>query len=145
MFIGEYNHTVDVKGRVSLPVKFREELGETFYITKGMENCLFIYDREEWDRMDDKLKKLRLTQKAARGFSRLFYSGAMALEPDKQGRIIIPPHLRTYAEIDKDVVIIGVSNRIEVWSKPTWDAYLAADGMNYDDLTDTLEDFDIEL
>src|SRR3712207_6696627 len=113
MFIGEYNHTVDTKGRVSLPVKFREALGDVFYITKGMENCLFIYDRTEWENMDEKLKKLRLTQKAARGFSRLFYSGAMELESDKQGRIVIPPHLRGYAGIDKDVVLIGVSNRIE--------------------------------
>ncbi|MDD7543526.1 MAG: division/cell wall cluster transcriptional repressor MraZ [Peptoniphilaceae bacterium] len=145
MFIGEYNHSVDAKGRVSLPARFRDDLSETFYITRGMENCLFIYDRSEWEKMDERIRSLRLTAKAARGFSRLFYAGAMEVSCDRQGRFLIPPHLRAFASIDKEVVIIGVSNRIEVWDKEKWDEYLASDSMDYDDLTETLEEEGVEL
>ncbi|MCI6157407.1 MAG: division/cell wall cluster transcriptional repressor MraZ [Peptoniphilaceae bacterium] len=145
MFIGEYNHSVDAKGRVSLPARFRDDLSETFYITRGMENCLFIYDRSEWEKMDERIRSLRLTAKAARGFSRLFYAGAMEVSCDRQGRFLIPPHLRTFAAIDKEVVIIGVSNRIEVWDKEKWNEYLASDSMDYDDLTETLEEEGVEL
>lgn len=145
MFIGEYNHSVDSKGRVSLPARFREDLSETFYITRGMENCLFIYDQEEWKLMDEKLRKLRLTAKAARGFSRLFYAGAMEISCDKQGRFLIPNHLREFAGIEKDAVILGVSTRIEVWSKDNWEAYLSGDAMNYDDLSAELDDLDLDL
>lgn len=143
MFIGEYKHTVDAKGRVSMPARFREELGESFFITRGMENCLFIYDQTEWAAMDDKISKLRLTAKNARAFQRMFYAGAMEVAPDKQGRILIPTHLREFAKIDKDVMIVGVSNRIEVWSKDRWEEYMASDSMNYDDLAEALEDFDL--
>lgn len=143
MFIGEYNHTVDVKGRVSMPAKFRDDLGESFYITRGMEGCLFIYDSKEWNVMDDKLRNLKFTAKSARGFSRLFYAGAMEVTLDKQGRILIPPHLREFAEIEKDVIIIGVSTRIEVWSKQKWEQYLEEDSMNYDELAEKLDDYDL--
>lgn len=145
MFIGEYNHNVDAKGRVSLPARFRDELSENFYITRGIDKCLFIYDEKEWSVMDQKIRGLRLTAKAARGFSRLFYSGAMELSCDKLGRITIPPQLRSFADIEKEVVIIGVSDRIEIWAKDEWDTYMNEDSMNYDDLTDRLEDFDIDL
>lgn len=143
MFIGEYNHTVDAKGRVSMPSKFRDDLGESFYITRGMEGCLFIYDQEEWKVMDEKLRTLKFTAKNARAFSRLFYAGAMEVNLDKQGRILIPPHLREFAALEKDVIIIGVSSRIEVWSKAKWEEYLEADSMNYDDLAEKLDDYDL--
>lgn len=145
MFIGEYNHNVDAKGRVSLPARFRDDLSESFYITRGMENCLFIYDQKEWECMDEKIKQLRLTAKAARGFSRLFYAGAMEISCDRQGRILIPPHLRAFAEIEKEVVILGVSDRIEIWSKSRWDSYLDSDSMDYDDLTEALEESGFDL
>ncbi len=145
MFIGEYNHSVDAKGRVSLPSRFREELSSTFYITRGLESCLFIYDAAAWQAMDAKLSQSRLTAKSARDFSRLFYSGAMEVSCDKQGRFLIPPHLRAFAEIDKEAVIIGVSHRIEVWAKDKWDAYLASDAMNYDDLSAALDESGMDL
>lgn len=145
MFIGEFNHTVDNKGRVSLPARFRDELSTTFYITKGMEGCLFIYDESEWKAMDEKIKRLRLTSKAARNFSRQFYGQADQLSCDRQGRFLIPPALRAYAEIEKEVVILGVSNRIEVWSKAHWDSYADQETMDFDELTDKLDDLDVDL
>ncbi len=145
MFIGEYNHTVDGKGRVSLPARFREDLKDDFYITRGMDNCLFIYDKDEWTKMDEKIRSLKLTKRAARDFSRLFYAGAMEINFDKQGRILIPPHLREFGKIEKDVVIVGVSSRIEIWSKDNWDKYIGEDSMNYDDLTEKLDEFDFDL
>lgn len=145
MFIGEYNHSVDAKGRVSLPTRLREELSTTFYITRGMENCLFVYDAETWKVMDEKISQLKLTKKAARNFTRMFYSGAMEVSLDKQGRFLIPPHLRAFAAIDKDVVIIGVSERIEIWAKEHWDSYMESDQMDYDELSDALDESGVEL
>ena len=145
MFLGEYNHSVDSKGRISLPIKFRDQLSQPFYITRGMEDCLFIYDQEEWMRMDEKIRKLRLTAKAARGFSRMFYAGAMEVSLDKQGRFVIPPHLRSYAGIESDAVIVGVSDRIEVWDKQAWNSYMDSDAMDYDELTESLNASDTDL
>lgn len=142
MFIGEYNHSVDTKGRVSLPARFRDDLSANFYITKGLESCLFIYDEEEWKTIDSKMRQLRVTAKAARSFSRLFYGSAQEISTDKQGRILIPNALRDYAEIDKEVVIIGVSNRIEIWDKDKWDDYMATTSVSYEDLAEELEDLD---
>lgn len=104
---------------------------------------MFIYDQEEWKVMDEKLRTLKFTAKNARAFSRLFYAGAMEVNLDKQGRILIPPHLREFAALEKDVIIIGVSSRIEVWSKAKWEEYLEADSMNYDDLAEKLDDYDL--
>lgn len=140
MFIGEYHHNVDKNNRISMPVHFRDQLTQPFYITRGMEKSLFIYDREEWQRLDEKIRKLRLTAKAARGFSRLFYAGAMEISLDKQGRFVIPPHLKEYAGIKDETVFIGVSDRIELWAAESWSSYLAEDSMNYDDLTEALDE-----
>lgn len=123
MLMGEYLHTIDAKGRIILPVKFREELGENFVITKGLDNCLFIYDQSEWGILSAKLKQLPLSKPEARAFVRFFFAGAMQLECDKQGRFLVPGNLRDYAILEKDVVLIGVSNRVEVWSKPAWEKY----------------------
>lgn len=121
--MGEYLHTIDSKGRIILPVKFREELGETFIATKGLDNCLFVYGKDEWTLLENKLKQLPLAKPEARAFVRFFFSGAAELECDKQGRVLLPNNLREHAELDKDVVVIGVSNRIEVWSKDKWEDY----------------------
>lgn len=123
MLMGEYLHTIDVKGRIILPIKFREELGENFIITKGLDNCLFVYDQREWGILEGKLKQLPLAKPEARAFVRFFFSGAMQLECDKQGRFLVPGNLRDYARLEKDVVLIGVSNRVEVWDKAEWEKY----------------------
>jgi len=117
MFMGEYNHTVDVKGRLIIPSKFREVLGDTFVVTKGLDGCLFVYDNEEWNAFEEKLKQLPLTNKSARQFVRFFLAGAAEVEVDKQGRILLPGVLREFAGLEKDVVLIGVASRIEIWDK----------------------------
>ncbi|WP_371369796.1 division/cell wall cluster transcriptional repressor MraZ [Sporomusa rhizae] len=123
MFMGEYLHTVDNKGRLILPAKFREELGEIFIATKGLDNCLFVYTQSEWAILEEKLKKLPLAKPEARAFVRFFFSGAAELECDKQGRVLLPTNLREHANLEKDVVVIGVSTRIEIWDKGAWDKY----------------------
>ena len=123
MLMGEYLHSVDVKGRIILPVDFREELGTTFVITKGLDRCLFVYHQSEWKVLSEKLKQLPLSKPEARAFVRFFFSGARQLECDKQSRFLVPANLRDYAMLEKDVVLIGVSNRIEVWNKAQWEAY----------------------
>jgi MraZ protein len=121
--MGEYLHSVDVKGRIILPVDFREELGTTFIITKGLDRCLFVYHQSEWKILSEKLKQLPLSKPEARAFVRFFFSGARQLECDKQSRFLVPGNLRDYAMLEKDVVLIGVSNRIEIWNKVQWEAY----------------------
>lgn len=121
MFIGEYNHTIDSKGRLIVPSKFREALGDEFVVTKGLDGCLFVYPMEEWTAFTDKLKELPLTKKDARQFSRFFLAGAASCEVDKQGRILIPSVLREFAGLEKDAVLVGVSSRIEIWSRSNWE------------------------
>ena len=121
--MGEYLHIVDTKGRMILPAKFREELGTSFFLTKGLDNCLFIYEASEWSVLEGKLKQLPLSKPEARAFMRFFFSGATQIECDKQGRILIPANLREYAKLDIDVVVIGVLNRVEVWDKNSWNSY----------------------
>ena len=124
MLIGEYAHTIDTKGRVIVPAKFRTELGERFVLTKGFDGCLYGYSLEEWKNIEEKIKTLPLiTGKDARNFTRFFFSSAIECELDSQGRILVSQSLRTYAEREKELVIIGVSSRIEIWSKSKWEAY----------------------
>lgn len=124
MLIGEYAHTIDSKGRVIVPAKFRTELGERFVLTKGFDGCLYGYSLEEWKNIEEKIKTLPLiTGKDARNFTRFFFSSAIECELDSQGRILVSQGLRTYAELEKELVIIGVSSRIEIWSKTKWEAY----------------------
>ncbi|MTI66570.1 MAG: division/cell wall cluster transcriptional repressor MraZ [Firmicutes bacterium] len=143
MFIGEYQHSVDKKGRVIIPAKFREKLGETFIMTKGLDNCLFIYPMDEWKILEQKLKTLPLTRKDARAFVRFFFSGASECQLDKQGRILIPSNLRNHAEILKDSVIIGVSNRVEVWSKEKWELYNDDDDLSYENIAEKMAELGI--
>ena len=122
MFMGEYNHTIDTKGRLIVPAKFREILGEHFVITKGLDGCLFVYDNSEWELFEQKLKSLPITNKDARQFVRFFLAGAATVEVDKQGRILVPSVLREFAGLEKDVVMVGVGSRVEIWSKSSWES-----------------------
>ena len=139
MFIGEYRHTADAKGRVSVPAKFREELGGTFFISKGLDQTLTIYPPKEWERFQEKLLTASVMNAQARAFNRMFFSGAAEVELDKQGRILIPPQLRDYAKIDKDLIIIGNGPRVEIWSQEVWDAYISRDGMSLNSLAEHME------
>lgn len=130
MFMGEYNHTIDAKGRLIIPSKFRETLGDTFVVTKGLDGCLFVYDNEEWSIFEEKLKSLPITNKEARQFVRFFLAGAAEVEVDKQGRILVPNVLREFAELNKDVVLIGVASRIEIWSKERFEGMAAYEDMD---------------
>lgn len=120
MFMGEYNHTVDSKGRLIVPSKFREQLGDEFVVTKGLDGCLFVYTTDEWHGIEEKFRSIPMTSKDARKFSRFFFAGAAALEVDRQGRILLPPVLREYAALQKEVVLVGVLNRVEIWDKARW-------------------------
>lgn len=122
MFTGEYNHTIDAKGRVIVPSKFRETLGDEFVVTKGLDGCLFVYDNNEWAAFEEKLKSLPITNKDARAFVRFFLAGAASVEVDKQGRILLPGSLRDFAALAKDVMLIGVGSRIEIWSRERWES-----------------------
>ena len=120
MFLGEFHHMTDAKHRLILPAKFREALGDRFIITKGLDKCLFVYTDTEWQALHDKVKGLPVTDVAVRRFVRFFFGGAAEGAPDAQGRVMLPAHLREYASITKEIVSLGVSNRIEVWSKENW-------------------------
>lgn len=123
MLIGEYNHSFDAKGRVIFPAKFREDMGEHFILTKGLDNCLFAYSMEEWGKLEQKIRELPLSK--SRTLQRFFFSGAVEVEIDKSGRILVPQSLRIYAGLSKDAVIIGVSGRAEIWDKDRWKANCA--------------------
>ncbi len=144
MFMGEYNHTLDVKGRLIIPSKYREDLGEEFVISRGMDGCLFVYSNPAWEAMEQKLVSLpTLTNKDARFFARFFLSGASTVEVDKQGRILLPAHLREFAGLDKDVVLVGAGNRIEIWSKDKWND-INQDG-DMDSIAETMEGMGISI
>lgn len=143
MFMGEYQHNVDSKGRIILPAKFRELLGEMFVATKGLDRCLFIYPQEEWTILEEKLKKLPLAKQEARAFVRFFFSGAAELEFDKQGRVLLPNNLRDYAGLEKDIVVVGVSSRIEIWDKQAWLDYNNEIGPTVTQIAENLVDLGI--
>lgn len=143
MFMGEFKHQLDTKGRMIVPSKFREELNEQFIITRGLDNCLFGYTLDEWSKIEEKMKSLPLTKKDARKFMRLFFSGATAVELDKQGRINIPQNLRDYAGLTKECTVIGVSGRIEIWDTAVWDAFYSESEENFEDIAEDLIDFDL--
>lgn len=138
MLIGEYEHSLDVKGRLIMPAKLREDIGEKFIITKGLDGCLFGFSLSEWTNFEEKLKSLPLTNKNARDFVRFFLSGAVECEIDKQGRFLVASNLREYASMEKEVVIIGVGTRIEFWSKDKWKQYNNSDNISADDLAENM-------
>ncbi|WP_026560473.1 division/cell wall cluster transcriptional repressor MraZ [Bacillus sp. J37] len=143
MFMGEYHHTIDIKGRMIVPSKFREGLGETFVVTRGLDQCLFVYPMSEWNIIEEKLKALPLTKKDARAFTRFFFSGATECEIDKQGRVNIATPLLQYAKLEKECVVIGVSNRIELWSKSIWESYVAEQEDSFEEIAENMIDFDL--
>lgn len=143
MLMGEYAHAVDAKGRIILPAKFREELGESFVLTKGLDRCLFAYGCAEWKSLEDKLKQLPLAKPEARAFVRFFFAGATQAECDKQGRFLIPANLRAYAALEKDAVLIGVSNRVEVWSSAAWASYNEEIGPSVEKFAEAFADLGI--
>ncbi|ABY94461.1 MULTISPECIES: division/cell wall cluster transcriptional repressor MraZ [Thermoanaerobacter] len=143
MLMGQYEHTIDAKGRVIIPAKFRGELGDRFVLTKGLDNCLFVYSLEEWKNIEAKLKTLPLTKKDARAFTRFFLAGAVECEIDKQGRILIPANLREHAKIEKDVIFIGVSTRVEIWSKEVWEEYSNNTDVSFEEIAEHLDELNI--
>ncbi len=145
MFSGEYQYNLDAKGRVFMPSKFRETLGDKFIVTKGLDHCLFVYSAEEWERIEKRMQKLPFTSKEARAFTRFFFSGAIEAEPDKQGRILLSQSLRDHAGLKKEVTFIGVSSRIEIWDKEKWDNYLNDPDINYETMAEKMVEFDLDL
>lgn len=144
MFYGEYEHSIDRKGRLIIPSKFREVLKEhyveKFYITRGLDNCLFLFTEEEWRTQEQRFKSMSFTKAEARRFNRLYFSGACELDCDKQGRVLIPQNLKNFAEIKRDVVIVGVSNRIEIWSKEKWNEFYETSRQTYEEIAERLID-----
>lgn len=140
MFMGEFQHTVDSKGRLIVPARFREGLGDRFIVTKGLDSCLFVYPLQEWSVVEQKLKSLPFTRADARAFVRFFFSGACECEVDKQGRILLPANLREYARLEKEVVVVGVSTRAEIWSKEMWENYSTQSQASFEELAEKIVD-----
>jgi len=145
MFIGEYHHSIDEKGRLIIPSKFRDALGERFIITRGIENCLFVYPEDSWKKITDKLQTLPFTKKDARQFVRFFLSGATIAEFDKQGRINITSPLVSYAKIKKECVVIGTGDRLEVWSEELWNAFFDSAKDSMSDIAENLFNGSVDL
>ena len=143
MFMGEYSHSIDTKGRLIMPAKYREQLGSEFVVTKGLDGCLFVYPQEEWQSIETKFREVPWTTKDARKFSRFFFAGAANLELDKQGRILLPAVLREFAGLEKDVVLVGVLNRIEIWDKTKWEETSGYDDM--DEIAEHMADLGLSI
>lgn len=143
VFLGEYAHTLDDKGRMIIPARFREELGASFVVTRGLDRCLFVYASQEWEALADKLRALPLTKADSRAFARLLFAGASECALDKQGRILLPPTLRQYAGIERDVVSIGVANRVEIWAAEEWGNYASAATESYEAIAEKIVDLGI--
>ncbi len=142
MFYGEHEHTIDKKGRIIVPSKFREsfkEYGvEKFYVTRGLDKCLFLFTEDEWKSQESKFRSVSFTKSEARKFNRLYFSGATQLECDKQGRILLPKYLKDFADIKRDIMIIGVSNRIEIWAKDVWQEYYKGSKGSFEEIAEKL-------
>lgn len=144
MFYGEYSHSIDRKGRLILPSKFREvakaNFIEKFFLTRGLDKCLFMFSEEEWRSQEQKFKSISFTKQQARTFNRIYFSGAQEVIPDKQGRILLPQYLKDFAQIKRDVLIVGVSNRIEIWSKDLWEKFYSDSRQSFEDIAEKLMD-----
>ena len=143
MLIGEFEHSLDAKGRLIMPAKLRESLGEKFMLTKGLDGCLFAFSIDEWTNFEDKLKALPLSNRNSREFTRFFLSGATECEIDKQGRFLIPGNLRDAANLIKDCSIIGVGTRIEIWDKEKWNQYNSDENMSVEDIAENMTNLGI--
>lgn len=144
MFYGEYLHTIDRKGRLILPSKFREvaknNFIEKFFVTRGLDKCLFMFSEEEWRSQETKFKSISFTKQQSRTFNRLYFSGAVEVLADKQGRILLPQYLKDFAQIKKDVVIVGVSNRIEIWANDKWEEFYGNSRQSFEEIAEKLMD-----
>ncbi|MDP2937727.1 MAG: division/cell wall cluster transcriptional repressor MraZ [Candidatus Omnitrophota bacterium] len=144
MFYGEYLHSIDRKGRIILPAKFREAAKahfiEKFFVTRGLDKCLFMFSEEEWRTQESKFKAISFTKQQSRTFNRLYFSGAVEIISDKQGRILIPQYLKDFAQIKRDVVIVGVSNRIEIWAKDKWQEFYGSSRQSFEEIAEKLMD-----
>lgn len=138
MFIGEYQHTIDEKGRLAVPVKFRNELAKGAVVTRGLDNCLFLYPQKDWEILANKLAKLPISKANTRAFARLMLAGAMDCEMDKQGRVVLPDYLRKYADIKKRVVVAGLYNRLEIWDENIWHKYKISTEKRGSDIAEAL-------
>ncbi|MBO5412832.1 MAG: division/cell wall cluster transcriptional repressor MraZ [Clostridia bacterium] len=143
MLIGEYEHSIDTKGRLIMPSKLKEDIGEKFVVTKGLDGCLFVYSQTEWKTFEDKLRAFPLTNKDARALVRFFLAGAMECEIDKQGRFLIPGNLREFAGLEKEVVVIGVLDKIEIWSKDKWLKYSEEENSSVDEIAEKMSNLGI--
>lgn len=143
MLIGEYEHSIDTKGRLIMPAKLKDDMGEKFVITKGLDGCLFAYSLQEWKNFEDKLRSFPLTNKDARALMRFFLAGAIECEIDKQGRFLIGANLREFAGLEKEIVIIGVLTKIEIWSKDKWEKYSEAENKTADEIAEKMADLGI--
>lgn len=141
MLLGEYKHTIDSKGRIIIPSKFREKLGENFIVTRGLDGCLFGYPAKEWEEVEEKLQKLPMAKRDARKFTRFFYSAATECKIDKQGRVNLPQKLIDFADIEKNCYLVGVSNRFEIWSEENWDAFTEEAEGSFEDIAEDMIDF----
>lgn len=143
MFLGEYEHTIDQKGRLAIPAKFRTALGEGAVIARGLDNCLTLYPKKEWERLAERVASLPTTDANARSFARFILAGAVDVEADKQGRVILPVYLRQYAELGANVIVAGLYNRVEIWDKARWSDYSADAQANSSDVASRLSDLGI--
>lgn len=143
MFIGEYKYTIDEKGRIAIPKKFRLQLEHGAVITRGLDSCLFVYTLEEWKKIATKLSSMPLSQKNTRAFSRLMLAGAMDVSLDKQGRIMIPEYLRNYGKVKKSLVIAGLYNRLEVWDEAVWEKYKTQTEEKSEDIAEQLSELGV--
>ncbi len=144
MFYGEYLHSIDRKGRLILPSRFREvsktQFIEKFYVTRGLDKCLFMFAEEEWKSQEAKFKAISFTKQESRTFNRLYFSGAVEMVPDRQGRILLPQYLKDFAEIKRDVAIVGVSSRIEIWSREKWEEFFRTSRQSFEEISEKLMD-----
>ena len=143
LLIGEFEHSLDVKGRLTMPVKLREDVGDKFILSKGLDGCLFGFSQKDWNTFEEKLKGLPLVNKNARDFVRFFLSGAIEVEIDKQGRFLIPANLREYATLDKEAVITGVGTRLEIWNKDKWKVYNSEENLSADQIAENMANLEI--
>lgn len=143
MFIGEYHHALDEKGRVQVPVKFRVDLAKGAVVTRGLDSCLFIYTKKEWEILAEKLSRLPISKANTRAFSRLMLAGAMELEIDKQGRVVLPEYLRRYANLKKMVVVTGLYSRLELWDKAAWERYRSGTERQSGDIAEALNELGV--
>lgn len=144
MFYGEYEHSLDKKGRIIIPSKFREAMKDNYieklYVTRGLDGCLFMFPEDEWKTQESKFKSIPFTRQEGRKFNRIYFSGAAEIDVDKQGRVLLPRYLKDYAHIEKHIMIIGVSNRIEIWSHEKWKDYYSSSKKSFEDVAEKLVD-----